>query len=233
MSLLYIDNEHHLVKRSSWLRATFLGVSEGIIVLSSLIIGMVFANVSYHFMLAVSFIAVISGAVETAARKYFSYSYKYNSESADLDRQNTKLHDHPTVETDKLTDIYIDRGVNEIVAGEVARQLIKQDASHRRAFEEFGLSDINPAFPLRTAFVAAGMFVLGGLWPLLILIFCRMELLIPIISIASLFILGISSMITNKLEGVNVRKSLVYVIFWRSLAMCVAACVGFIFKQNL
>ena len=64
--------EQHYMERAGWLRAAVLGANDGIISVTSLIIGVAASGASTHTLLITCIAGLISGAASMAAGEYIS-----------------------------------------------------------------------------------------------------------------------------------------------------------------
>jgi VIT1/CCC1 family predicted Fe2+/Mn2+ transporter len=67
---VYKHEEKHYVSRTSWLRAAVLGANDGIISVSSLVIGVAVAAVGSKEILIAGVAGLVSGAMSMAAGEY-------------------------------------------------------------------------------------------------------------------------------------------------------------------
>jgi vacuolar iron transporter family protein len=224
-----IHNERHRTSRSGWLRASVLGANDGIVSTASLILGVAASGASVQNIIVAGAAGLVAGAMSMAAGEYVSVSSQADTESADINRETKELSDHPETEHTELTKIYIERGLNEALASEVATQLMQHDALGAHARDELGISEVMAARPVQAAFASAGSFVVGAVLPLLIV------LLIPVtnhfwyVAGGSLFFLALLGAIAGYTGGAPVLKATLRVSFWGALAMGLTAGVGAIF----
>lgn len=127
MSLSY-HQELHVIQRSGWLRAAVLGANDGIISVTSLIMGMAASGASSQTLLVTCIAGLISGATSMAAGEYISVKSQEDIEKSDLKFEATELENNPHAELKELTEIYISRGLKPELAHEVATQLTEHDA---------------------------------------------------------------------------------------------------------
>lgn len=233
MSRLHIHTENHLVKRIGWLRAAVLGANDGIVSTSSLIVGVASASGTSHEVLIAGVAGIVAGAMSMAAGEYVSVSSQSDTEQSDLARERMELQTDLEAEIRELTQIYVDRGVENALAREVAIQLMKKDALAAHARDELGISEITTARPIQAAFTSAATFTVGALLPLLAAVASPENLLIPSVSIASLAFLGLLGAIGAKTGGANVLKATIRVTFWGALAIALTAGIGLIFGTTL
>jgi VIT1/CCC1 family predicted Fe2+/Mn2+ transporter len=168
-----------------------------------------------------------------AAGEYVSVSSQADTEQSDLARERKELDDDPEAELNELTQIYVQRGVDNTLAREVAVQLMKKDALGAHAREELGISEMTAARPILAAFTSAGTFSVGAILPLLTALICPADILIPAVSVGSLAFLGLLGAIGAKAGGANVPKATMRVMFWGALAMALTAGIGALFGTTL
>ncbi len=78
-------HETHKSHRAGWLRAAVLGVNDGIVSTSSLMIGVAAAATSRHAVLTAGIAGLSAGALSMAIGEYVSVSSQRDSERADID----------------------------------------------------------------------------------------------------------------------------------------------------
>ncbi len=160
--------EHHSVERLGWLRAAVLGANDGLLSTSSLIIGVASAHSSRESVLIAGLAGLVAGAMSMAAGEYVSVSSQADLEKSDLARESRELREDPRGEADELAKIYMKRGLEEILARQVAAQLMARDALGAHARDELGISEEMAARPVQAAVASAASFAVGALPPVLI-----------------------------------------------------------------
>ncbi len=233
MSRLKIHTESHLVSRIGWLRAAVLGANDGIISTASLIVGVASAAATTQDILVVGVSGLIAGAMSMAAGEYVSVSSQYDTEQSDLARERKELAENPKAEMKELTQIYINRGLDENLAAQVSAQLMTKDplAAHMR--DELGISEETSAQPMVAALISAAMFSVGAILPLLTAVLFSGSYLIPIVAISSLFFLGLLGAIGAKAGGAPILKPMMRVMFWGAVALGLTAGIGAAFGAKL
>src|SRR5512146_3501202 len=171
MSRLRHQPETHLVDRIGWLRAAVLGANDGIISTASLIVGVAAAAATQNDVVVAGLAGLVAGAVSMAAGEYVSVSSQSDTERADLDRERQELATDGEIERAELAAIYVTRGLDAVLAKQVAKQLMAKDALGAHARDELGISDTLSARPVQAAFASAGSFTVGALLPLLLVVF--------------------------------------------------------------
>ena len=229
MSRLHQHPENHPVTRIGWLRAAVLGANDGIVSTASLIVGVAAAAAGRNEVLIAGIAGLVAGAMSMAAGEYVSVSSQSDTEQADLARERKELQESPASEVDELRDIYVKRGVDEVLALQVARQLMAKDALMAHARDELGISEISTARPVQAALASAGAFAAGAALPLLMVVVAPASALVPIVSAASLGSLALLGAIGAKVGGANVMRATVRVTFWGAMAMALTAAIGALF----
>src|SRR5665811_2169678 len=130
-----MELEKHYVNRSGWLRAAVLGVNDGILSTTSLVIGVAAASSSRSPIILAALAGLVAGALSMAAGEYVSVSSQSDIETADLKREQTELDTMPAAELKELAKIYQKRGLESGLAMKVAIQLSKKNVleAHARA----------------------------------------------------------------------------------------------------
>ena len=229
MSRLNKHSENHLVDRIGWLRAAVLGANDGIIATASLIVGVAAAAATRNDVLVAGVAGLVAGAMSMAAGEYVSVSSQSDTEQADLARERTELSDNAEFELDELADIYVERGVDQALARQVAQQLMAKDALTAHARDELGISEITTARPVQAALTSAIMFSVGAGMPLLMVVISPASVLVPIVSVASLAFLALLGAIGAKAGGANILRATIRVTFWGASALAITAGIGKLF----
>lgn len=233
MSRLKVHAEGHFIDRVGWLRAAVLGANDGIISTSSLIVGVAAAAAKPSEILLTGVAGLVAGAMSMAAGEYVSVSSQLDTERADLARETQELRENPAPEREELAQIYVKRGVEAELARRVADQLMAKDALGAHARDELGISDFTTARPVQAALTSAATFAVGAALPLIMVLVSPSNLLIPIVSIASLCFLALLGAVGAKAGGANLVTATARVTFWGALAMAATAGIGRLFGTVL
>jgi VIT1/CCC1 family predicted Fe2+/Mn2+ transporter len=226
MSRLRAHSESHLVRRIGWLRAAVLGANDGIVSTASLIVGVAAAAATRNDVLIAGVAGLVAGAMSMAAGEYVSVSSQSDTEHADLAREQKELKAAPESELEELAQIYVQRGVEQALARQVASQLMAKDALVAHAHDELGISEITTARPVQAALTSAATFSTGAFMPLLMVVVSPAALLVPIVSAASIAFLALLGAIGAIAGGANVWRATARVTFWGAFAMALTAGIG-------
>ncbi len=157
----------HLSHRSNWLRAAVLGANDGIVSTASLLLGVAASGSSATAIVTAGIAGLVAGALSMAAGEYVSVSSQRDAEQADLRLEARELHDDPDGELRELTAIYERRGLDPVLAADVARTLTHGGALEAHARDELGLDEERLARPFQAAWTSALSFSAGAALPLL------------------------------------------------------------------
>jgi len=227
----YLDN--HYIHRSNWLRAAVLGANDGIISISSLAIGVAAASTTRDPIVLATVAGLAAGALSMAAGEYVSVSSQTDTERADIERETNELKEMPEEELLILAQIYEKRGLKKETAMQVALELTEKDALSAHIRDELGINEISQANPIQAAIASGAAFSAGGLLPLLVILFAPvkgMEYWLYSFTTVFLIILGITA---AKTGGSSIKKAIIRITIWGTIAMVLSAFIGYLFGVNV
>jgi len=222
-------HEIHRTHRIGWLRAAVLGANDGIVSTASLIVGIAASQATHNEIVLAGVAGLVAGAMSMAAGEYVSVSSQADTEQADLKRERKELDDDEHHEKKELAAIYVSRGLDPLLAGQVAEQLMNHDALGAHARDELGISATGTARPIQAALTSAATFAVGAALPLVIVLFATDADLIVLVSSASLLFLTLLGVLAAYTGGSSILKGAARVVFWGALAMGLTAAVGSFF----
>jgi len=223
----YLDN--HYIHRSNWLRAAVLGANDGIISISSLAIGIAAASATREPIVLAGVAGLVAGALSMAAGEYVSVSSQTDTEKADIEREKVELKEMPDEELNILAQIYERRGLTKETAMQVATEFTEKDALAAHVRDELGINEISQAKPIQAALASGASFTIGGVLPLLAVLFAPvkgMEYWLYSSTILFLIILGA---ISAKTGGSSISKAILRITIWGTIAMGLSALAGYVF----
>ena len=168
-----------------------------------------------------------------AAGEYVSVSSQSDTERADLERERAELAADPQSEHAELAGIYVKRGVEPDLAGQIATQLMAGDALAAHARDELGISETTSARPVQAALTSALTFATGAAMPLLTALIVPTARLVPALFGSSLLFLALLGALGARAGGASVWKATTRVTFWGAAAMAVTATIGLVFGTRL
>lgn len=164
-----------------------------------------------------------------AAGEYVSVKSQEDTELADLKMEEEALENNREEEEKELAAIYQNRGLEESLAEEVARQLMAHDALAAHVRDEIGITSELSARPFQAAFWSAAAFSVGAAAPVVTASLApasSLLWLVPFLAICLLATLGATAAVAG---GAAPVRGAVRVCFWGTLAMGLTAAVGALF----
>ena len=224
-----IHREFHRSDRIGWLRASVLGANDGIVSTASLVLGVAAAHASRSAVLVAGVAGLVAGAMSMAAGEYVSVRSQADTEAADLARERGELASDVANEERELASIYVKRGLDPALAGQVAVQLMAHDALGAHARDELGISEVLAARPVQAALASAASFTAGAALPLIVATLAPASLLGAVVAGSSLVFLAGLGALAARTGGAPVIAGAWRVTFWGAAAMALTAGVGALF----
>ena len=225
--------ELHYINRSGWLRAAVLGANDGIVSVSSLIVGVAAADPSPTAILIAGFAGLAAGAMSMAAGEYVSVSSQSDIEQADIARERQAIFDTPVAEERELVSIFESRGLSPSTAALAARELTEKDALKAHVREELGLSEVHTANPMQAAFASGLTFSIAAALPLAAAIVAPVGQIIPTVVGGTLVALAGLGALGAKAGAAPMLPATMRVLFWGAAAMAITAGVGHFFGVSV
>ena len=217
--------ERHRGSRTGWLRAAVLGANDGIVSTASLMVGVAAANADHQQVMLAGLAGLVGGAMSMAAGEYISVSSQADVERADLALERRELEQFPDGEHKELAAIYVARGVDPVLAGQVAAQLMAKDALAAHARDELGINDRSAPRPVQAALASAGAFALGAALPLATALMAPARTATAVTAVSLICLAGLGAL-AARVGGASMAKGAARVTFWSAMAMALTAAVG-------
>ena len=222
-------HDPHYISRSGWLRAAVLGANDGIVSVSSLIVGVAMAGTSAQAVALAGVAGLAAGALSMAAGEYVSVSSQADIERADIRREKRALSAQPEVELEELVAIYESRGLAPDTALLVAVELTEHDALGAHIRDELGLSEVHAANPMQAAVASGVTFSVAASVPLLAALAAPAGMIVQAVLVVTLVALAALGGIGAWAGGAPIGRAVLRVLSWGSFAMAVTAGIGYVF----
>ena len=218
--------ERHRAGRAGWLRAAVLGADDGILSTASLMIGVAASGAGRTAVLTAGVAGLTAGASAMAIGEYVSVGSQADAEAADRAREARELRDDPAAERDELRRIYVERGLPEDLAGQVAASLHRRDplAAHLR--DELGHTPASAARPLQASLASAGSFAVGAVLPVGAAAVAPSSVRSLVVAVAALVALVGLGALGASLGGASLRRGMLRVGLGGLVAMIVTYGIG-------
>ena len=223
----------HLVQRIGWLRAAVLGANDGIISTSSLLVGVASASTGTSTIMLTGVASLCAGAISMAAGEYVSVSSQADVEAGDRRREEREQAEEPEEERQELIAIYQARGLDPVLAAQVADELMARDPVTTHLRDELGITQELAARPIQAALASAGAFCAGAVVPVAMVGIVPRGSLVMALTVATLVLLAILGAIGARAGGAPILRGAARVTFWGALALAVTAGVGSFFGTSV
>jgi VIT1/CCC1 family predicted Fe2+/Mn2+ transporter len=223
------DDEPHtegVRSRLNWLRAGVLGANDGIVSTAGLVVGVAGATTDRTAILIAGVAGLTAGALSMAAGEYVSVSTQRDSELSLLDKERRELAEEPEDELAELAQIYVDKGLSEPLALQVARELTEHDALAAHAEAELGIDPNEVTSAWAAAWASLISFTLGALLPLLTITLVSPGARVPVTVAAVAVALAITGWASAKFGYGPTRPAVLRNVGGGLLAMLVTFGIG-------
>jgi VIT1/CCC1 family predicted Fe2+/Mn2+ transporter len=227
-------DERHQLGRIGWLRAAVLGANDGVISTASLMTGVAAAASHAPREILISGLAgLFAGALSMAVGEFVSVSSQGDTEQAALRQERSELKSDPEAELRELAEIYVQRGLEPGLAGQVAEQLSRRDALAAHARDELGITDIAVARPIQAASASASSFSVGALVPILAALLGPPSMVLIAIPAASLLGLAGLGALGAVAGGAKPTLAAVRVVLGGAVAMAATGMIGAVIGRSV
>jgi len=195
-----IDHEHPDVT-GGWLRPSVFGAMDGLVSNFALVMGVSGGSDGTKPVLLAGLAGLAAGAFSMAAGEYTSVASQSEFALAQIDIERREIERNGPAEEAELAAMYVEKGVEESTAREVASQIHRNvdNAVGVHAREEFGVDANDLASPWLAAVSSFFAFALGALVPLLPLLF-GFEALWPIVALSLVGLFACGALVTQLTE---------------------------------
>ena len=156
-----------LNNRLNWLRAAVLGANDGIVSTAGIVIGVAGATSDRTAIVIAGVAGLTAGAMSMAAGEYVSVSTQRDSELALLAKERRELREEPEEELAELAGLYVDKGLSEELALQVAARSPTTTRSAPTPRPSWASTPTTSTSPWQAAWASMLAFTVGALLPLL------------------------------------------------------------------
>lgn len=213
----------------NWLRAAVLGANDGIVSVSSIILGVVGATSVRHTIFIAGLAGLVAGACSMAVGEYVSVSSQRDTERSFIAREKRRLRDNPDHELEGLVQVYMERGVSEMTARQMAQEMTAKDPlkAHLEAELQINEEDLNnPGQAAAASFVS---FTVGGLVPLVAVLLASQHTRIAVTFVAVVVALCLTGYLSATVGNASRKRAILRVVIGGALAMAATYFIGHLF----
>ncbi|HUB92979.1 MAG TPA: VIT family protein [Verrucomicrobiae bacterium] len=213
----------------NWLRAAVLGANDGVVSVSSIILGVAGATSNRHTIFIAGLAGLVAGAFSMAVGEYVSVSSQSDAEKAFITREKKRLKEDPGHELEGLADNFISKGVSRKTALLVAKELSAKNALAAHLDIELNLDEEDLNSPLQAAIASFASFTIGALVPLIAVIAASRSSRVVVTFLAVLVALCITGYLSATVGTASRARAIVRVVIGGALAMAATYLVGHLF----
>jgi VIT1/CCC1 family predicted Fe2+/Mn2+ transporter len=219
--------------RLNQLRAAVLGANDGIVSVSSVVMGVAGATSDHRAITMSGLAALVAGALSMAVGEYVSVSSQSDAEKAFIRQEIKDLDEDPAGELDELAREYMKQGVSEPTARKVAEELTEKDPLRAHLAVHFNLDPDDINNPWQAAIASLVAFTVGGLVPFLTVVFTPIEYRIGASVVAVIIALVATGYFSAVAGNASHLRAVTRVVIGGVLAMVLTYFVGVLFGTTI
>ena len=219
-------HERGLNNRLNWLRASVLGANDRIVSTAGNVIGAVGATSDRSSIVIAGVAGLAAGAMSMGAGEYVSVSTQRDSELALLAKERRELRDEPEEELAELAGIYVEKGLDEELALEVAVALTKKDALGAHAEAELHIDPDDISSPWNASAASTISFTIGALLPLLTMTLASPDIRLWLTVVSVVIALAITGWTSARFGYSSPRRAVLRNVLGGLFAMGVTYGIG-------
>jgi len=213
----------------NWLRAAVLGANDGIVSVSSLILGVAGATSERHTIFIAGIAGLVAGAFSMAVGEYVSVSSQSDAEKSYIAREKKRLRDDPAHELEGLVQAYVAKGSSEKTARAMAKEVSAKDALGAHLDMELNLDEEDLNNPLQAAVASFISFTIGALVPLVAMLAASRHTRVAVTFVAVLAALCVTGYLSATVGNASRKRAVLRVVVGGALAMAATYLIGHLF----
>ena len=213
----------------NWLRAAVLGANDGIVSVSSIILGVAGATSQRHTIFIAGLAGLVAGAFSMAVGEYVSVSSQSDAEKSFIAREKRRLREDPGHELDGLAAAYIAKGASAKTARQKAQEVSAKDALAAHLDIELNLDENDLNNPLQAAIASFISFTIGALVPLVAMLATSRHTRVAVTFVAVLLALCITGYLSATVGTASRKRAILRVVLGGALAMIATYFIGHLF----
>jgi VIT1/CCC1 family predicted Fe2+/Mn2+ transporter len=196
------------------LRATFFGISDGLVSNLALVMGVAGGTESSEAIVLAGSAGLLAGAFSMAAGEYVSMMTQRESMQRQLHLEREHILRYPEQEETHMRQLLIDNGITEKSAAEMARRIHEEvdPAVDFHALLELGIVPRQMGSPVSASLASFASFVVGALIPLIPWFFVdeALRLSMACSAVALLVVGGAVTRITHRSAIAGALRQLIF-----------------------
>ena len=224
--------KHHKLtmdERSNNLRAGVLGSNDGILTVVGVLFSVGVATTDIYTIFIAGLADLLACAFSMAGGEYASVSSQRDTEESAVREEETLLDTNFTGERQDVVDYYMERGISETTADEIADDLLSKNALQTMVSVKYDMQIGHYMSPWSAAFSSLVSAALGGSLPLLAMTLLPTEFKWTGTIIAVVIAVALTGYFSAILGKGIVKTAIIRNVFVGILTMFIHYFVGIIF----
>lgn len=164
-------NSNYLSCNSSQLQDHTSVISEGIVLVGAICIGVIGASGNKGAVFTSGLAAIFAGASVVAISKYLKIRHENHTKTEIINTQRNLIERKPKEQLVELAKYYIQSGASKSTAIQLAKELSTQDPLKVQLKIFHNIYDDKMSKPTKTASISFALFIVGGIAPFLAAVF--------------------------------------------------------------
>lgn len=164
-------NSNYLNYNSSQLQDYTSVISEGIVLVGAICIGVIGASGNKGAVFTSGLAAIFAGASVVAISKYLKIRHENHTKTEIINTQRNLIERKPKEQLVALAKYYIQSGASKSTAIQLAKELSTQDPLKVQLKIFHNIYDDKMSKPTKTASISFALFIVGGIAPFLAAVF--------------------------------------------------------------
>lgn len=198
-------NSNYLSYNSSQLQNYTSIVSEGIILVGAICIGVIGASGNKGAVFTSGLAAIFAGASVVAISKYLKIRHENHTKTEIINTQRNLIERKPKEQLVALAKYYIQSGASKSTAIQLAKELSAQDPLKVQLKIFHNIYDDKISKPTKTASISFALFIIGGIAPFLAAVFSP-------VAFREFVVFGIITILLSIIEIFNAKNSNIPII---------------------
>lgn len=198
-------NSNYLSYNSSQLQDYTSIVSEGIILVGAICIGVIGASGNKGAVFTSGLAAIFAGASVVAINKYLKIRHENHTKTEIINTQRNLIEHKPKEQLVALAKYYIQSGASKSTAIQLAKELSAQDPLKVQLKIFHNIYDDKISKPTKTASISFALFIIGGIAPFLAAVFSP-------VAFREFVVFGIITILLSIIEIFNAKNSNIPII---------------------
>lgn len=198
-----------MAERANTLRAGVLGANDGILTVVGVLFSVAAATTNQFTIFIAGLSDLLACAFSMASGEYASVSSQKDTEKAVVAEESRLLETDPVGEKQAVTDYYVARGVTAETAGQIADQLLHEDALGTVIRVKYGLKKDHYMNPWYAAFASLVSAASGGIFPLFAMTVAPVAWQWPATILAVILSVSLTGYLSAKLGNGLVKNAMI------------------------